>query len=303
MAQHHLPAAQQVQVAERITFQDGRRTVAGYVARKGRTSALVVTDDGTEVRVPYHRLARVMGAPRTPVQGRTETMRAQFHAGDCVGFAVGTEELHGTISRVNPKYAHVVCDDDREYRVPYARLTPQEHHADAAPRARQRTEGALQAIAARATAWLAAHRLEGWSFQFDDATKRAGCCNYQTRVISLAHAYARSAPEEAIDDTMLHEIAHALVGKAHGHDQVWQAQAVALGCSGHRCHDVQFTPPRYIVMCDQGCWVTTAERRQRGAVCRTCRSPVRYTTYTEARWQDATQQQGTSALPVHHRQT
>jgi predicted SprT family Zn-dependent metalloprotease len=143
-------------------------------------------------------------------------------------------------------------------------------------------------MAARARAWLVAHQLEGWSFQFDNATQRAACCNYQTQVISLAHAYARAAPDEAIDDTLLHEIAHALVGKAHGHDQVWQAKAVALGCSGHRCHDVQFTPPRYIVTCENACWVTTAERRQRGAVCRTCHSPVRYTTYTEHRWQQAT---------------
>jgi hypothetical protein len=45
-----------------------------------------------------------------------------------------------------------------------------------------------------------------------------------------------------------------------------------------------------------------AERRQRGAVCRTCHGPVRYTTYMEARWQEATQQPGTSALPVPHQQ-
>jgi predicted SprT family Zn-dependent metalloprotease len=195
-----------------------------------------------------------------------------------------------------------VGDDHREYRVPYGRLALQTPHAEGAPPARQRTDADLQAMAARATAWIAAHQLAGWSFQFDHATTRAGCCNYQTRVISLASAYARSATDEAITDTLLHEIAHALVGQAHEHDQVWQAQAVALGCSGQRCHDVQFTLPRYIVACAQGCWVTTAERRQRGAVCRTCQGPVRYMTYTEARWQAATQARGTSALPMPHRQ-
>jgi len=229
-------------------------------------------------------------------------MRARFHAGDRVRFAVGTAVLHGTLSRVNPRYAHVVCDDDREYRVPYAYLTIQVRQADTAPRSPQRTDEALRAVAARASAWLVEYRLEGWSFQFDHATQRAGCCNYQTRVISLADAYARSATDEEIDDTLLHEIAHALVGKAHGHDQVWQAQAVALGCSGQRCYDVQFTPPRYIMTYTNACWVTTAERRQRGAVCRTCHGPVRYTTYTEERWQDATQQRGTSVLPVRRRQ-
>jgi len=287
MAQRHAPPAQQVQVAERVTFRDGYRTVAGHVARKGHTYAHVVTDAGTEVRVPYQLLARDLGTPRTPVQSQTDILRAQWHAGDRVSFAVGSEVLHGTISRVNPRYAHVVCDDEREYRVPYARLIPQEPQADTARRARQRTDGELQAIAVRARAWLGAHQLEGWSFQFDNATQRAGCCNYQTQVISLAHAYARVAPDAAIDDTLLHEIAHALVGKAHGHDQIWQAKAVALGCSGHRCHDAQFTPPRYIVTCENACWVTTAERRQRGAVCRTCQGRVRYATYTEHRWQQA----------------
>jgi predicted SprT family Zn-dependent metalloprotease len=287
MAQRHAPPAQQVQVAERVTFRDGHRTVAGHVARKGRTYAHVVTDEGTEVRVPYRLLARDMGTPRKQVQSRTDLLRAQWHAGDRVAFAVGPEVLHGTISRVNPRNAHVVCDDDREYRVPYARLLPQEPHRDTAPRMRQRTDDELQAIAARASAWLVAHQLEGWSFQFDHATRRAGCCNYQTQVISLAHAYARAASDAEIDDTLLHEIAHALVGKAHGHDQLWRAKAVALGCSGHRCHDVQFTPPRYIVTCVNACWVTTAER-QRGAVCRTCHGSVRYATYTEHRWQQAT---------------
>jgi predicted SprT family Zn-dependent metalloprotease len=292
MDQKHRPAVQQVQVAERVTFPDGHRTVAGHVARKGRTFAHVVTDDGTEVRVPYRLLSRLPGAPRKHVQSRTDTLRAHWHAGDRVRFVIGTETLSGTISRVNPRYAHVVCDDDREYRVPYARLTLQVPSVDAAPHVHQRTQEALEAIAARARAWITTHRLTGWSFQFDHAATRAGCCHYRTQVISLAHAYARSATDAEIDDALLHEIAHALVGQAHGHDHVWQAQAVALGCSGRRCHDVQFTPPRYIVTCARACWVATAERRQRGAICRTCQSPVHYTTYTEERWQQA---QGTGS--------
>ena len=102
MEQRRLPAAEQVQVAERVTFQDRRRTVAGHVARKGRTYAYIVTDDGIEMRVPYRLLSRVPGTPRKHVQSRTDTMRARFHAGDRVRFAVGTAVLHGTISRVNP---------------------------------------------------------------------------------------------------------------------------------------------------------------------------------------------------------
>src|SRR5215471_7095790 len=109
MAQPRRSAAQQVQVAERVTFPDGRRTVAGYVARKGRTYAHVVMDDGTECRVPYRLLSRDLGTPRKHVQSQTDTLRAQWQAGDRVCFEVGTAVLSGTLSRVNPTYAHVVC--------------------------------------------------------------------------------------------------------------------------------------------------------------------------------------------------
>lgn len=33
-------------------------------------------------------------------------------------------------------------------------------------------------------------------------------------------------------DTVAHEVAHALVGPAHGHDAVWRRKAVELGGSG-----------------------------------------------------------------------
>lgn len=80
----------------------------------------------------------------------------------------------GVISRLNPRYAHVVCDDEREYRVPYARLTSLDPQPVTSPEAPARTDAALDAIAARARAWMAAPPLEDWSFQFDHATRRAG---------------------------------------------------------------------------------------------------------------------------------
>jgi predicted SprT family Zn-dependent metalloprotease len=279
--------AAQVGVADRVTFADGHRTLAGHVARKGRLYALVVTDNGAEFRVPYTRLSPVVGASKQHVEAHTDQLRARFHAGDRVRFVVGPETLDGVISRLNPVYAHVVCDDDREYRVPYAQLHALEGQAAAGPGPAQRTGPELASIAARARSWIAAHRLQHWSFQFDHATKRAGCCTYSDRVISLAYSYAQCAPNQEIADTILHEIAHALVGKTHGHDAVWRAKALAIGCSGQRCHDVQFTPPRYIVRCEHGCWVTTAERRKQQAMCSRCHGRVLYATYTEERWHRA----------------
>jgi hypothetical protein len=115
--------AQQINVADRVTVTDGQRTFVGHVARKGRTHATVVTDDGRELRAPYALLSRMAGAPRQHVQGRTDTLRTQFQAGERVRFTAGAAACFGVISRLNPRYAHVVCDDEQEYRVPYARLT------------------------------------------------------------------------------------------------------------------------------------------------------------------------------------
>ena len=44
----------------------------------------IVTDDGRECRVPYALLSHALGTPRQHVQSRTDTLRAQWQAGDQV---------------------------------------------------------------------------------------------------------------------------------------------------------------------------------------------------------------------------
>lgn len=72
--------------------------------------------------------------------------------------------------------------------------------------------------------------------------------------------------------------------KAYHYDAVWRAKALKIGSSGRRCHDLQFTSPRYIVTCERYCWVATAERRKRGVICKRCQGQVVYNTYTKERW-------------------
>jgi len=83
---------------------------------------------------------------------------------------------------------------------------------------------------------MAQYRLDtiGWTFTFDRAKSRAGQCRFDTRVISMSESYVKINNEDEIRDTILHEIAHALCGKAAGHGPVWQRKARAIGCTGKR---------------------------------------------------------------------
>ncbi|MFH1007211.1 MAG: SprT-like domain-containing protein [Candidatus Latescibacterota bacterium] len=273
-----------IMVSDRVTFRRGNREQFGYVCRKGRTYAHVLCDDRSEVRVPYAALVKIPGVAQKTVQSHSDAVRAQFHVNDHVRFDFRGSLMTGILSRLNPKQAHIVCENGREFRVPYVWLTlvsrSEEPHAAGSPR----SAAEIDAVAAHARELMTQHGLLGWSFQFDHGRRRAGCCQYQTQVISLSSEYAKYDSDAGVEDTILHEIAHALAGKEHHHDAIWRAQAIRIGCSGKRCHTLQFVPPRYIVRCVHDCWVSTAETRRQGRVCRKCRGKLEYVTYTAERF-------------------
>lgn len=92
-----------------------------------------------------------------------------------------------------------------------------------------------QEALAMARRLLDAHGLQDWKVALDSAKTRAGLCRYDRRMISLSRYLTRLHQPPEVQDTILHEIAHALVGPAHGHDAVWRAQARRLGSSAERC--------------------------------------------------------------------
>jgi hypothetical protein len=79
------------------------------------------------------------------------------------------------------------------------------------------------------------HGLRDWTFAFDNAKTRAGVCRPARRQLGLSRPLTALHPPEQVRDTILHEIAHALVGPRHGHDAVWRAKATQIGCSATRC--------------------------------------------------------------------
>ncbi len=75
---------------------------------------------------------------------------------------------------------------------------------------------------------------KGWRVQLDRAKRRCGQCRYRSRVISLSEFHVKNNSIEEVRDTILHEIAHALVGPGHHHNHVWQAMCVRIGAKPRR---------------------------------------------------------------------
>lgn len=101
---------------------------------------------------------------------------------------------------------------------------------------------------------LATHGLApDWSIAFDRAKMRAGLTNFGTRTITLSENMIRTASQEDVRNVILHEIAHALVGPFHGHDDVWRAKALEIGCDGCTYHGLgSFAEPLWTLDCPCG---------------------------------------------------
>jgi len=270
--------AKDVSISDRVGFVYRERERQGTVRRKGSRYAYVECDDRREFRVPYPLLRKFPNADTPSPLSATDKLRTAFRPDDRVGFEYGDRLLEGTLLRLNPKRAHLLGDDGCEYRVPYELLKKPAGDRE------QQSQNRLEAVSRRARQQLDQHGLKDWRFHFDEGTRRAGCCRHHSKSISLSIGFAIAAGDEEIEETLLHEIAHALVGRNHHHDTVWRAKAKEIGCTGKRCHDFSFTLPRYIVTCENHCWAATAERRTRNAICRLCHGKLNYVTYTKERF-------------------
>lgn len=94
-----------------------------------------------------------------------------------------------------------------------------------------------------------------WTFAFDSSVTRLGLCSHRRKTISLSLHCTAVNTEEIVVNTILHEIAHALVGSGHGHNQTWKEKAQEIGCNGHRLGLIMTkATPRYRITCS-GCQI------------------------------------------------
>jgi predicted SprT family Zn-dependent metalloprotease len=76
-----------------------------------------------------------------------------------------------------------------------------------------------------------------WCMVWDTKAKRRyGQCRYHKQEIGITKQLANINSIEESKDVVLHEIAHALTGRGHGHDAVWKRMCVRVGARPERCY-------------------------------------------------------------------
>ena len=169
-----------------------------------------------------------------------------------VDSAISTKEIKvtGKVTRLLKKYCQATVngiDESIIWKVPYHLIEVKERSGG--------SSNILEHIEKIANMLLEKHGLtkKGWVFGFDLAPVRAGICYYKKKVINLSISFCHSAKTDDILDTILHEIAHALVGSGFGHGPVWARKAREIGCTSMRCHSVKHTTHKWVGFCGEGC--------------------------------------------------
>lgn len=109
----------------------------------------------------------------------------------------------------------------------------------------------LPDVEAFARQCLAEWGLKNWSFAWDRAVRRLGCCYGGQRRITLSRYFAEyylPKEPEKVQVTILHEVAHALAMENHretGHGSMWRYYCAELGIPGEKatCRCEDFAPP------------------------------------------------------------
>lgn len=116
------------------------------------------------------------------------------------------------------------------------------------------------------------HGLRDWQVVVTRAKTQAGVCRFHSKQIGLSGPLTERLDEDVVRDTILHEIAHALVGPKHGHGPVWKAKARELGCSAQRRleSEVPRTLARWEGICGHGHVVHRHKQPMRVLSCARC---------------------------------
>jgi len=114
---------------------------------------------------------------------------------------------------------------------------------------------------------------QGWRFSFNNSGRHLGLCKYFNKMIQLSKKWVINLKEDEIKDTILHEIAHAIVGPFKGHGKEWKQVCVQIGARP----TAKFKPKKEQIpyawksVCPEcGTWVGHFRKPRVGRHCRKC---------------------------------
>lgn len=122
------------------------------------------------------------------------------------------------------------------------------------------------AVRDKAAQLMTQHGLTGWRFSLNNRLRGCGVCYHGQRLIQLSRHFVEHNTEAEIEETLLHEIAHALTPGAH-HGPRWEAQVMAIGGKAQRCATAEtiMPPGKWVGVCP-GCGRRTKPRHRRGVI-------------------------------------
>jgi predicted SprT family Zn-dependent metalloprotease len=135
----------------------------------------------------------------------------------------------------------------------------------------------------RGTELLNKHGLseQGWTFALDRGKNRAGRCDYRTKRITVSKHLVLNTDRATVDIIILHEIAHALVGAHHKHDDVWKAKAIEIGSDGQQYVGRAFCEPRWKIECACGAFSYERHNFPRKMLMSTCTHCRKFLVFTD----------------------
>jgi predicted SprT family Zn-dependent metalloprotease len=95
---------------------------------------------------------------------------------------------------------------------------------------------------------------KGWDYKFYIDKTSLGECDYNQKIIYLS--YFLIFNEDELVDTILHEIAHLVVGSECDHNKIWRDYFISIGGSGKMTGEKSIVNKKefkYNLICEDGC--------------------------------------------------
>jgi hypothetical protein len=110
----------------------------------------------------------------------------------------------------------------------------------------------------------------GWKLQFNNTKTTLGLCCFRIKTIKLSRAFVEVNEERTVLDTILHEIAHALLPPTEKHSIVWSSLAKSIGCNGKRLDNESIAPEKKRIGTCPKCGKVIRRHRAKNLACGSC---------------------------------